>query len=81
MVEGFMKSLNLESGGGNGETIEFDELSTSNNLVRHTPHATINILRRSQLNAAAEYEKGLGARRPKPNSIYVRNAIRLSKSE
>ena len=81
MVEGFMNSLNLESGGGNGETIEFDQLATSNNLVRHTPHATINILRRSQLNAAAEYEKGLGARRPKPNSIYVRNAIRLSKSE
>jgi len=78
MVEGFMNSLNLESGSGKGETIEFEELAASNNLVRHTPHATINILRRSQLKAAAEYEKGLGAKQPKPNSIYVRNAIRLS---
>lgn len=79
MVEGFMNSLNAESGTGNAETIEFEELATANNLVRRTKHATINILRRSQLDAAAEYEKGLGAKRPKPNSIYVRNAIRLSK--
>ena len=78
MVEGFMNSLNLESATENGERIEFEELVSSNNLVRHTPHTTINILRRSQLKAAAEYEKGLGAKRPKPNSIYVRNAIRLS---
>ncbi len=80
MVEGFMNSLNLESGTGKGEKIGFEELATSNNLVRRTKHATINILRRSQLDAAAEYEKGLGEKRPKPNSIYVRNAIRLSKS-
>jgi hypothetical protein len=79
MVEGFMNSLNVESGTAEKvETIEFEELVASNNLVRHTPHATINILRRSQLKAAAEYEKGLGAKRPKPNAIYVRNAIRLS---
>lgn len=81
MVEGFMNSLNHESGIENGETIEYEELATANNLVRRTKHATINILRRSQLDAAAEYEKGLGAKRPKPNSIYVRNAIRLSKSQ
>ena len=80
MVEGFMNSLNLESGSENVETIVFEALAASNNLVRQTPHATINILRRSQLKAAAEYEKGLGEKRPKPNSIYVRNAIRLSKS-
>ncbi|KAL7430576.1 hypothetical protein ACHAXM_002259 [Skeletonema potamos] len=78
MVEGFMNSLNLESGTEKVETIEFEALAASNNLVRRTPHATINILRRSQLEAAAEYEKGLGVKRPKPNSIYVRNAVRLS---
>jgi hypothetical protein len=71
MVEGFMDSLALER-------VEYEELARANNLVRETPHATINILRRSQLKAAAEYEKGLGTKRPKPNSIYVRNAIRLS---
>ena len=76
MVEEFLIS---QSESEKIEPIGFDDLAASNNLVRHTPHATINILRRSQLEAASEYEKGLGAKRPKPNSIYVQNAIRLSK--
>ncbi|KAL3787065.1 hypothetical protein HJC23_011749 [Cyclotella cryptica] len=54
------------------------ELSSANNKVRMTPHATINILRRSQLTAATEYEKGLGEKKPTPNSIYVRNALKLN---
>jgi len=73
MVQGFMQSL------ANDESIlEYDEISKANNKVRQTPHATVNILRRSQLNAAAEYEKNLGYKRPKPNSIYVRNTRRLA---
>mmetsp|Transcript_19985 Transcript_19985/g.42059 ORF Transcript_19985/g.42059 Transcript_19985/m.42059 type:complete len:441 (+) Transcript_19985:169-1491(+) len=76
MVEGFMKSLSSSSGKGD-QTLQYDELVKANNRVRQTPHATINILRRSQLTAAGEYEKGLGVKRPKANSIYVRNAARL----
>ena len=63
IVEGFMKSLALER-------VEYEELARANNLVRETPHATINILRRSQLKAAAEYEKGLGTKRPKPKYTF-----------
>ncbi|KAL7533050.1 hypothetical protein ACHAXR_006274 [Thalassiosira sp. AJA248-18] len=79
MVEGFMKSLDSSSGRKEDQaSIGYDELVKANNRVRQTPHATINILRRSQLTAAGEYEKGLGEKRPKANSIYVRNAVRLS---
>ena len=74
MVQGFMQSLAKED----ESILEYDEISTANDRVRQTPHATINILRRSQLNAAAEYEKSLGDKRPKPNSIYVRNTRRLA---
>mmetsp|Transcript_14274 Transcript_14274/g.34485 ORF Transcript_14274/g.34485 Transcript_14274/m.34485 type:complete len:457 (+) Transcript_14274:114-1484(+) len=74
MVDGFMKSLDDAS------LLRYDALVAANNRVRRTPHATINILRRSQLTAAGEYEKGLGKKRPKANSIYVRNAVRLSKA-
>ena len=74
MVQGFMQSLAKED----ESILEYDEISKANDRVRQTPHATINILRRSQLNAAAEYEKSLGDKRPKPNSIYVRNTRRLA---
>ncbi|KAL7517052.1 hypothetical protein ACHAWX_006536 [Stephanocyclus meneghinianus] len=66
-------SLNLR-----GNKMTLSELAIANNKVRMTPHATINILRRSQLTAAAEYKKGLGEKKPKPNSIYVRNALKLN---
>ena len=77
MVYGFMKTLHSSSN-ANDDLLEYDELAMANDKVRQTPHATINILRRSQLNAAAEYEKGLGEKRPKANSIYVRNVRRIS---
>lgn len=78
MVNGFMTSLAKEDDGGE-ELLQYDDLVMANDLVRQTPHATINILRRSQLNAAAEYEENLGEKRPKANSIYVRNVRRLAK--
>lgn len=74
MVQDVMSTLY-----GQQQALDYDALVEANNRVRKTPHATINILRRSQLVAAGEYEKGLGEKRPKPNSIYVRNAVRLSK--
>ena len=76
MVDNFVRAL---SGAGNTKKskVTYNELVEANNQVRMTPHATINILRRSQLNAAAQYEKGLGVKRPKPNSIYVRNTLKL----
>lgn len=79
MVVGFMKSFHSTIEADEG-LIDYEELKKSNNRVRQSPHATINILRRSQLTAAGEYESGLGKKKPKPNSIYVRNAIRLSKA-
>ena len=79
MVKEFMRSLYASSESESQNILECDELLVkANNRVRQTPHATINILRRSQLTAAEKYEKGLGGKRPKPNSIYVRNAMRLA---
>jgi hypothetical protein len=80
MVEGFMKSFHATNGTSGQGLIDYEVLSQANNRVRQMPHATINILRRSQLTAAGEYESGLGKKKPKANSIYVRNAIRLSES-
>jgi len=77
-VEQFMSRL-VESGDMVESPLEYDVLARANDIVRRTPHATINILRRVQLNAAGEYEKGLGDKRPKANSIYVRNAVRVAK--
>ena len=74
MVQEFIQSLAKDD----ESILEYDEISKANDRVRQTPHATVNILRRSQLNAAAEYEKNLGDKRPKPNSIYVRNTRRLA---
>jgi len=74
MVQGFMQLLAKDD----ESILEYDEIAKANDRVRQTPHATVNILRRSQLNAAAEYEKNLGYKRPKPNSIYVRNTRRLA---
>ena len=74
MVRQFIETIN---GPESMKNISANDLTSANNKVRMTPHATINILRRSQLNAAARYEKSLGDKRPKPNSIYVRNALKL----
>lgn len=80
MVDKFVKSLHSSTSGQKNEQglLEYDQMVMANNRVRQTPHATINILRRSQLLAAGEYEKGLGEKRPKANSIYARNAVRLA---
>ena len=75
MVQVFMESLAKDD----ESILEYGVIEKANDSVRQTPHATVNILRRSQLNAAAEYEKSLGNKRPKPNLIYVRNTRRLAK--
>lgn len=74
LVQQFVQTIN---GPESANSISIGSLADANNKVRMTPHATINILRRSQLNAAAQYEKGLGVKKPKPNSIYVRNTLKL----
>ncbi len=76
MVEKFMAFSDY----GKQIILDYDILARANNRVRQTPHATINILRRSQLAKAGDYEKSLGQKGPKPNSIYVRNVVRLSDS-
>jgi len=77
MVELFYaKSLN--SSKHTESQLDYDAIAKANDKVRHTPHATINILRRSQLLAAGEYEKSLGDKKPRANSIYVRNALRIA---
>mmetsp|Transcript_15568 Transcript_15568/g.23446 ORF Transcript_15568/g.23446 Transcript_15568/m.23446 type:complete len:363 (-) Transcript_15568:23-1111(-) len=55
--------------------LDIETISSANDKVRHTPHATVNLLRRSQLLAAQRLE----ARAPKakPNLIYARNVFRL----
>ena len=49
--------------------ITYDDVSNANEKIRMTPHATINILRRSQVNAVAQYEQGFGEKKPLPNLI------------
>lgn len=59
--------------------LTIDDIANANNAVRKTPHATINILRRTQLLAAQRHELALpDAQRPPPNDVYVRNVIRLA---
>lgn len=72
-----------------GDMDEFDlaAVSRANDAVRHTPHATVNLLRRSQLRASKEAEaaslssvgskEGRQRRRAGPNSIYAQNVVRL----
>ncbi|KAJ1460565.1 hypothetical protein M885DRAFT_509609 [Pelagophyceae sp. CCMP2097] len=56
--------------------LTFQRVAGANDLVRRTPHATINILRRSQLIAAAAYEAALPMT-PVANRVYVRNVQTL----
>lgn len=61
--------------------LSFSEIATFNDLVRQTPHATINLLRRSQLVAAqrAEKKRALSSNNGhKPNSLYARNVVHLA---
>jgi hypothetical protein len=78
MVHNFVSSSSTTTMDASN-VLSLDQVSKANDLVRQTPHATINLLRRSQLNAAAQYEASLGTNdRPPPNSVYVRNVRQLT---
>lgn len=71
MVEDFVKHYTTDSSSiPSSETI-----AKANDAVRWTPHATINLLRRSQLTAAKTLEAA--AANSKPNAVYPRNALRI----
>ena len=59
-------------------SLSLQDITQLNNQIRQTPHATINLLRRTQLNAAKDMERNLP--NPRPNAIYARNVIQLKKS-
>lgn len=64
----------------NHDSIPNKELiAHANDAVRWTPHATINLLRRSQLTAAKTAEAA--ATNSKPNAIYARNVLRIIEDE
>jgi len=67
---------NNNSEGANMEKLSMDEIAHANDEVRHTPHATVNLLRRSQLSSAKEAEAALTVKRP--NAIYARNVFRIA---
>ena len=54
-----------------------DAIARANDAVRHTPHATVNLLRRSQLQASKKAEAALTGTKVKPNFIYARNVVPL----
>lgn len=56
-------------------TLDGAAIAKANDMVRWTPHATINLLRRSQLTAAKQVEANLPNQRP--NFVYARNVIRI----
>lgn len=56
--------------------LSMNDISRANDEVRHTPHATVNLLRRSQLSAAKEAEAASAVKRP--NAIYARNVFRIA---
>ena len=69
--------------------LDLSAVMRANDAVRHTPHATVNLLRRSQLRASKEAEaaslssvkskakEGRQKRRVGPNSIYAQNVHTL----
>lgn len=71
---------------GDMDELDLAAVSRANDAVRHTPHATVNLLRRSQLRASKEAEaaslssvnsKEGRQRRRGPNAIYAQNVVRL----
>ena len=52
-----------------------ERIAQANVRIRHTPHATVNLLRREHLVAAKQQEDASPSKRP--NSIYARNVARL----
>ena len=71
MVSGFIYKLGLDP----QLTLIPSDIALANDAVRRTPHATINLLRRSQLNAAKQLEAQMANKRP--NSVYAKNVIRI----
>ena len=71
MVGGFVDRY-LEAG---ADKPNLDAIAQANDQVRWTPHATINLLRRSQLTAAKEVEAL--SQNKRPNWIYAKNVLRL----
>ena len=70
LVAGFFEKV------GAGPAPPPDALARANNEIRRTPHATLNLLRRSQLRAAQRFEASTPSA-PPPNSVYVRNVQRV----
>ena len=92
MVAGFVEKylsedeerVNLKSGGHETTPTErirpnLEAIAKANDAVRWTPHATLNLLRRSQLKASkvAEAESA----KSRPNWIYARNVLRILKQD
>ena len=59
--------------------LDIAAIAKANDAVRHTPHATVNLLRRSQLRASKDAEAAAGAQ--KPNLVYARNVVRITASD
>ena len=76
MVEGFVDRYFREGGVGvGGQRPCRSSISQANDEVRHTPHATVNLLRRTQLRAAKAAEAKSPVKRP--NAVYARNVLRI----
>ena len=62
------------------EGLDLAAVSRANDAVRHTPHATVNLLRRSQLRASKEAEAASlkGGKEGRPNFIYAQNVRRMT---
>jgi hypothetical protein len=71
MVQGFIDTTMSDS----TERPSLERLAQANDAVRRTPHATINLLRRTQLAAAKRVEAS--STNKKPNAIYARNVMKI----
>lgn len=69
MVQGFLDQYYRDT------SYNRESMARANDAVRWTPHATINLLRRSQLTAAKKVEAA--AANKKPNAVYARNVLRI----
>ncbi|KAI2492208.1 hypothetical protein MHU86_22365 [Fragilaria crotonensis] len=72
MVQGFIAD---NMSGSLAEHPSLQLVEKANDAVRWTPHATINLLRRSQLNAAKQVEAASSNK--KPNAVYARNVMKI----
>ena len=72
MVQGFVRD---QQQGKDSNGPKPQDIAIANDAVRWSPHATINLLRRSQLDAAKEAEAQATNR--KPNAIYANNVLRI----